>query len=352
VRSLFLTLALLAAGVATAQVRHDVLVLYTDSAIATAGIESLNAQTDANLSWTNQAYVNSGVNLEVVAVAKLRSPLQETGDIIQTQTALYSSPEVQALRAQYYADIVVLITNHTTGYDGVGRLWYGFSGSTITFLDAHATIRWNKFTARTLAHELGHAQGLAHNREAEGGGVSGQYNYGYRRCVTGGFADIMSNLCTGVTAIHQFSNPRLTFNGMPTGVDPAVNPATAADASRALNEAASLVGNYRNPPVNPPPPPPPPPATAPNAPSNLTAAQMSKNAITLRWTDNSTDETGFVVERSVDGVTYKVRKTTAVNAVLHNDTVQATVLYYYRVRAVNASGASAYSNVVSFATTL
>jgi hypothetical protein len=346
-----LILALLFCSSAQA-VTHDVLVLYTDAAIAAVGIETLNATTDANVAWTNQAYVNSDVDLEVVAIAKVRSPIQETGDLIQTQSVLYSSPEVAALRAQYGADIVLLITNHTSGYDGVGRLWYGFSGSTITFLDAHATIRRNKFTPRTMAHELGHAQGLVHNREAEGGGVSGQYHYGYRRCITGGFADIMSNLCSGATAIQQFSNPRLTFNGMPTGVDPAVNPSTAADASRQLNENAAMIANIRNPPVEPPPPPPPPPGTVPNAPSNLTAAQMSKSAITLQWSDNSTDETSFVLERSIDGVTYKVRKTLEANDTGHVDTVQGAVLYYYRVRAVNAAGTSAYSNVVTFATTL
>ena len=42
----------------------------------------------------------------------------------------------------------------------------------------------------------------------------------------------------------------------------------------------------------------------PNAPSNLTAVLQAGPQVTLTWTDNATDETGFSVERSTDGVTF------------------------------------------------
>jgi hypothetical protein len=319
-------------GAEARAVTHDVLVLYTDAAIATAGIETLNTTTDAHIAWTNQAYVNSGVNIVIVPVAKLRSPLQETGDILQTLTALYSSPEVRALRAQYYADIVVLITNHTTSYDGVGRLWWGS-----TLLDSHAVIRWNRYTARTLAHEVGHGQGLLHDRATEGGGVVGGYHYGYRVCGTGGFYDIMAYQCSGAVALPHFSNPRLAYNGIPTGVDPAVDPANAADASRQLNENAARIANFRNPPAPPPPPPPPPP-------TNFTVSAGTGGAY-LAWTGDAPE---YVIERKTrhpkngkwrSGVIFIVTSTTRF------DQVPAGT-YQYTVSARNTYGTSAKAGPV------
>ena len=42
-------------------------------------------------------------------------------------------------------------------------------------------------------------------------------------------------------------------------------------------------------------------ASAPTAPSNLTATAASTSQINLSWTDNSNNETGFRIERSPDG---------------------------------------------------
>src|SRR5205807_101467 len=44
--------------------------------------------------------------------------------------------------------------------------------------------------------------------------------------------------------------------------------------------------------------------SAPAAPSGLTAVAASTSQINLSWTDNSTNETGFLVERSTDGTTF------------------------------------------------
>ena len=42
----------------------------------------------------------------------------------------------------------------------------------------------------------------------------------------------------------------------------------------------------------------------PTAPGNLAAAAVSSSRIDLTWTDNSSNEQGFKVERSTDGVTF------------------------------------------------
>jgi hypothetical protein len=319
-------------GAEAQAVTHDVLVLYTDSAIATAGIESLNAQTDANFAWTNQAYVNSGVNIVAVPIGKVRSPLQETGDMTATLTAIQNSAEVKALRAQYYADIVLLVTNHTTSYDGVGSLWTTWSGGVTTSVEAFAVIRWNRYVARAVAHELGHAQGVDHDRATLSYDQPGLYHYGYRVCGTSGFYDIMAYACSGAAPLQQFSSPRLTYNGIPTGVDPAVDPANAADASRSLNENAALVGNFRNPPAQPPPPPPAPP-------THFTVSAGTGGAY-LAWMGDAPE---YVIERKTrhpkngkwqSGVVFIVTATTRF------DPVPAGT-YQYTVSARNAYGTSA-----------
>lgn len=46
------------------------------------------------------------------------------------------------------------------------------------------------------------------------------------------------------------------------------------------------------------------PTPGPAAPTDLTATAVSSSRIELRWTDNATTETGFKLERSLDGVTF------------------------------------------------
>src|SRR5205823_4784206 len=45
-------------------------------------------------------------------------------------------------------------------------------------------------------------------------------------------------------------------------------------------------------------------APAPAAPGNLSATAVSGTQINLKWTDNSTNETGYHIERSTDGTTF------------------------------------------------
>lgn len=84
---------------------------------------------------------------------------------------------------------------------------------------------------------------------------------------------------------------------------------------------------------------------APNAPSNLTATAASTSQIDLKWTDNASNETGYQVERSPNGTTFTKIADLGANATAYQNTGLAPATdYYYRVRAVNAAGASAYSN--------
>ena len=91
------------------------------------------------------------------------------------------------------------------------------------------------------------------------------------------------------------------------------------------------------------------PATGvPPVPTNLTATVLTGPQVRLNWTDASSNETGFVVQRRYAGWTWGDIATAAANAVTFLDTTaQGNVQYEYRVAARNASGTSAYGNAVA-----
>src|SRR5690348_7283026 len=73
----------------------------------------------------------------------------------------------------------------------------------------------------------------------------------------------------------------------------------------------------------------------PNAPSGLSASASSQSQIDLSWTDNSTGETGFVIERSTgDNTNFSPVASTSPNVSTWSDTgLAASTLYFYRVKA-------------------
>ena len=94
----------------------------------------------------------------------------------------------------------------------------------------------------------------------------------------------------------------------------------------------------------------------PPAPSNLVASPVSATQMTLTWTDNTTTEAGFTVERAptVSGAagTFVAIATLAPDAVSYTDAgLTQNTRYWYRVRAFETVDVSAYSNVAN-ATTL
>jgi PKD repeat protein len=91
--------------------------------------------------------------------------------------------------------------------------------------------------------------------------------------------------------------------------------------------------------------------TVTSAPSGPRAARNT--SLDLSWTDNSTDETSFLVERCQGaGCTkFGVHATLAANTVTYRDTnLPRGTTYRYRVKARNGSGDSGYSNIVTATT--
>lgn len=85
----------------------------------------------------------------------------------------------------------------------------------------------------------------------------------------------------------------------------------------------------------------------PAAPSGVKLTGTSTPGIIITWTDNSSDEAGFSLERSPDGSTgWGTVTTTAAGATSYENTGMASGACYYRVKAIKAgTTGSAWSDV-------
>jgi hypothetical protein len=90
----------------------------------------------------------------------------------------------------------------------------------------------------------------------------------------------------------------------------------------------------------------------PLAPSNLAVVNVAthdanRDDVDLSWVCRSYNETGFVVQRSTDGITFTTIATLPPNSTSYTDLKLHPGTYFYRVYAFNGNGNSLFSNVDS-----
>lgn len=330
---------------ATAGTVIDLLVVYTPKALANALSQAgIEAKITNAVAMANQAYINSNIDMQLNLVGMAETNYVETGDMSISLTDLTGASdgkmdEVHTLRNQLGADQVSLITADTN-YCGISYMmngsWLSTAFAPYAFSVVHDDSVYACLSNQTMAHELGHNQGDNHNIEDSGGSTGAySYSYGYRLCQTNGFRTVMSYTCSGGTRVSYFSNPNVFLtSGEVTGT-------SAANNALSMTNTKSIVAAFRSASI-----------TLPNAPSSLSAVVLSSSQIALAWVDNSSNETGFRLERSVDGINWSEFAVVGSNATSFTDTgLTGSATYQYRVRAYNSAGYSSYSNIGSATTT-
>jgi len=87
------------------------------------------------------------------------------------------------------------------------------------------------------------------------------------------------------------------------------------------------------------------------APNKLTAFLGGDTQVELRWEDQSTDEEGFKIERSTDGVSWVQIATLSPDSnSFTNYQLEYGTGYHYRIRSYNTDGTSSYSNIARIST--
>ena len=138
---------------------------------------------------------------------------------------------------------------------------------------------------------------------------------------------------TGVAGLLLANDPTLTNLQLKdiilNSVDPIADLSGKVLTGGRLNAYAALLGT-----------------SPPAAPSDLSATVVSSSRIDLSWTDNSSKEDGFRIERKtgISG-TYSQIASVGQSVTSYSNTGRAaSTTYYYRVNAYNTNGNSAYSN--------
>jgi hypothetical protein len=86
----------------------------------------------------------------------------------------------------------------------------------------------------------------------------------------------------------------------------------------------------------------------PAAPTNLAVSSVSTTELGLSWADNSSVESGYIIEQSSDGTTFSQIAQAGANATTYTRSgLTAGTTYHFRVKAFNNYAQSAYTNVAS-----
>jgi uncharacterized protein YunC (DUF1805 family) len=334
---------------------QDVLVVYTPAAKARWGQATLEGMIQNAVQAANQAYLNSKINITLNLVGLQEISYVESGNLSTSVYDLQGTTDgkmdtVHALRDKLGADVVSLVSEDTSAC-GIAFTMRTLSASFSS--SAFSVVQSSCLSQHSLAHEIGHNQGNQHDRASSTNVGVAAYSYGYRVCDKtdgSGWRDVMSYPCNGAPRVLQFSNPYVYYNGYATGVAYESNPANSADTARSMNETAATVSAFKGTTTSAPAPTAPA-ATVPAAPTSLAARAASSTSVTLTWVDNATNESGYKVERSGDGVVFTEIASLGAGASSYaNSGLTARTNYYYRVRAYGSAGNSAYSNTASVTT--
>ena len=189
------------------------------------------------LQFANQVQAISGTGITFVATSY--KSFAATGDPLNTITG---SSQVQTWRDQEKADLVAWIGDLNASYGYCGVAWVpgangqdfasqaAGGGYSVTLYGSSGSVYC---TDETLAHELGHNLGAAHDR-ANSGTLSPYYPYAFGDGINGTFGTVMSYLAPQV---GKYSSPFLSCPTRSCGHE------NYTDVVRALNNVRQIVAD-------------------------------------------------------------------------------------------------------------
>ena len=225
----------------------DVLVVYTPAArIAAGGVPAIEALIELSISETNDAYVNSLIDLSLELAGTFEVGYNESAGFSPALSSLASATdgimdEVHVAREATGADLVSLFIDNGE-FCGLAYLMTTLSPA---FASSAFSVEWYSCAAGnlTFAHELGHNMGAAHDITQSPGGGLFSYSNGWhwgnstQPGVNGNYRSIMA-YAPGQRVKH-FSNPNVVYAGEPTGHS------TLADVARTFNMSAPVSSVWR-----------------------------------------------------------------------------------------------------------
>ena len=186
---------------------------------------------------TNNTFRNSGIgNISLRLVHAREMEYDEVGSehfdhLYRMVDGVGVFKDIRKIRNEKKADIVGLVVDDSSGCGLSTRVAADAEDAYFVVHHSCASI------TISIAHEIGHILGARHDRAIDTSNTPFPYGHGY---VNGKWRDIMSyqKSCEGCVRIPFWSNPRIMYQGEPTGTS--IN-----DNARVILEQAERVSNFR-----------------------------------------------------------------------------------------------------------